>query len=186
MDGAFRLDKLDNHDVVDDVACQPEQHKVGPVHLVLHLDFGLSLFVRCVSLSSRRGGPITPRDIMQVAHGINLEHVGDHWHQQHERKEPKGVLLEVSQKVDWSEKEWQCVDRQHDDSSQGKPVEVVLAGGDVWLYFLCLWVGILHVVHCLERDLGHVVAKADDTGQDENGHDYGDEPEVWHGLFDGQ
>ena len=73
------VDKLVNHDVVNDVGDQPEEHKVGSKYFIVPFDLGLVFLVGCECLSSSGGWSVTPRDVMQVAHGIYLEYVGEHW-----------------------------------------------------------------------------------------------------------
>ena len=55
---------------------------------------------------------------MQVAHSVDLEHVREHWHEEHVRQETNSVLLEVLEEVDWTHEEGQGIDREHDHTSK--------------------------------------------------------------------
>ena len=69
---------------------------------------------------------VAPTDIVQVAHGVDLEHVREDGHHEHVRTESKHIVLEVLAEVERAHYHWQDVDRQHDDTSQTKRAEVGL------------------------------------------------------------
>ena len=63
---------------------------------------------------------------MQIAHGVDCEHIGEHGDQEHIHDQTYTVADEIGQKVNWSIEERYQVDAQHDGSTQDKDREVVL------------------------------------------------------------
>ena len=60
---------------------------------------------------------------MEVAHGIDLKHVCEHWHHQHVANEASSVVFEVRQEVKRSHDNGHAVNAQHDYTSESQEAE---------------------------------------------------------------
>jgi len=140
-----RLAKSQHENEIGAICTKPEEEEVRAVSFVLYLGFLLHvLFVRECLRSSTCCRSITPWNIMQVTHRIDAENVWEHRDQDQVRKQSNHIAFEVLEKVNWPQKEGDCVNCKHNNSCKDKPGEVVVAhcspNVSVWVENLMFWV----------------------------------------------
>jgi len=55
----------------------------------------LVYFLRGKRFLASAGWPVAPADIVQIAHSVDLEHVAEHWQQNHVANEANNVLQKI-------------------------------------------------------------------------------------------
>ena len=111
---SIAINELNDHDIVTHIKGKPDKNEIGPVDFVVTFRFYLVVFVGGESFLTGRCGPVTPRYIMQVAHGVDLEDIGEDGHHYHIGDKADGVVLKVLQEIHWAHHHWQDVDSKHD------------------------------------------------------------------------
>jgi len=112
------------------VAEDPEREELDSEELVAVLQFfGLGSVCGdciCTGGSCWGGcGSVTPGDIVKVAHGVDLQNVSEGGQQKDVTNHTYEVGLGVFTEVNWSHKDWDKVDGEHDGSAEGENLEVV-------------------------------------------------------------
>ena len=124
---------------------------------------------------------------MQVAHGIDLEDVGKHWHQEHVRDETKRVMLEVLHPIQWSQGKWYEVHAEHEDTGKSEQTEVMICAifKCVWFIKAVVWIitikFLCRLVEALIRQKDYNAGK---SGQSQETHDPSNHCEVVHSAVD--
>lgn len=121
---SIAVDKLNYHDIVTKIESKPDKNEVGPVDFVVTFRFDLVVFVGGKSFLASRRGSVAPRYIVQVAHGVDLEDIGEHGHHDHIRDKADGVVLKVLHEIQRAHHHRQDVDSEHDHSSEAERAKV--------------------------------------------------------------
>ena len=112
------------------VAEDPETEELTSEELVAVLQlFGLgSVGGDCVLTGAScwgSCGSVTPGDVVKVAHGVDLQNVGEGGQQKDVGNHTDHVGLGVVDEVKWSHEDWNKVNGEHDDSAEGGNLEMV-------------------------------------------------------------
>lgn len=112
---------------IAEVAENPEEEEANSELHVVVLErcsfLGILGDLVCSSGSWNNSWSITPRNIMQVAHSVDLENARKCWHEQDVGDQTENIGAEVLNEVDWSCSEWDHVHHQHNDSTTGENVD---------------------------------------------------------------
>ena len=122
--------RVDVHGVAT-VAEDPEAEELDSEELVAILQFLSFGSIRSDSVltGSSRSRSVTPRDVVEVAHCVDLEDVGEGWEQEDVADHADEVRFPVVDEVEWSHHEGDEVNHQHDYSADGEDLDVVSVGG---------------------------------------------------------
>lgn len=123
----------------NDVAsvCQDEEekevdseHKVSVLECHLLLNVGSELAFTGGSLGS---WSVTPREIVKVAHGVDLHDIGESWQEEHIGDHSNHVSGEVVKEIEWSQHHWEEEHGHHDPAAEDSGREVWTTNIDKWL-----------------------------------------------------
>lgn len=84
------------------VCTKPTKHEVCSKNFVVAFGFILFFFVCCKSFLTRTGRSIAPRDVVQVAYGVNLEQICKSGYHSDIRDEANYIFGEVHDEVHWA------------------------------------------------------------------------------------
>lgn len=132
----FVLDKGINQNDVDTVGQDEEEKEVDSEHEISVLE-GL-LFLNMGSELSFTGGSlgswsVTPREIVKVAHGVDLHDIGESWQKEHIGDHSNHVSGEVVKEIEWSQDHWEEEYGHHDPAAEDGVGEIWTTNIDEWL-----------------------------------------------------
>lgn len=95
---------------------------------------------------------------MQIAHGVDLEDVGEDWHHCHVGDEAEHVVFEVCKTVEWSHQDGQNVATEHYDGGHTEQTEVSITAGNRLERAEVITVAYLLLLSWVEASIdGHIV-----------------------------